>query len=81
MIIYFLNSLSLNYSILFIFMTKKTIIVKNNLICLNLFFFIFFNFFWIEPTFCESTDSFDEVNLSSNENQVDKDRYDNHIKR
>jgi hypothetical protein len=43
---------------------------KNHSIYLNLFFFLFFCLFGIEPTFCESLDSLYEENLSSNENNI-----------
>ncbi len=47
----------------------KNIIKKNYL---NLFFFLFFCLFWVEPTLCEGVDSFQEENLSSNENHMGK---------
>jgi len=45
---------------------------KNYSIYLNLLFFLFFCLCGIEPTFCESIDSFYEENLSFNENNIDR---------
>jgi hypothetical protein len=45
---------------------------KDYSIYLNLFFFLFFCLFGIEPTLCENTDFYHEESLSSNESNLDK---------
>jgi hypothetical protein len=54
----------------------KNAIKKNYSTYLNLFFFLFFYLFGIETTLFEGVDSFQEENLSSNENHMSKENGD-----